>query len=255
MLQNIKIVLVETSRQGNIGSTARAMKTMGLTNLCLVNPKDDYLGGESVAFAAGAADVLHNTKIFNSLKDALDNTEIVFGTSIRQRSVSIPLLDMKQSADVIFESLNKNSKTNIALVFGRENSGLNNQELGACNYHIKIPTNPEYGSLNLSQAVQIASYEIYQKINAQQIEEKSDNKSQNIDYEEKPSFKEMEMYYEHLEEVLRKIEFIDTRSSRKLMLRFKKLYNKADVTKDELNILRGVLSSTIKYVERSILKG
>jgi len=249
MLQNIKIVLIETSRQGNIGSTARAMKTMGLTKLCLVNPKDDYLGGESVAFAAGAADVLHNAQIFSSLQDALDNTEIVFGTSIRQRSVSIPLLDMKKSADVIYDSLKKNSKINIALVFGRENSGLNNQELGACNYHIKVPTNLEYGSLNLSQAVQIASYEIYQKINAQKAKSQFEDNLANAEYEEKPSFKEMEMFYEHLEEVLRKIEFIDTRSSRKLMLRFKKLYNKADVTKDELNILRGVLSSTIKYAK------
>tara|TARA_R110002124_G_scaffold287281_1_gene472212 strand:+ start:1506 stop:2267 length:762 start_codon:yes stop_codon:yes gene_type:complete len=248
MLDRIKIVLVETSHQGNIGSTARAMKTMGLSRLCLVNPKDDYLGGESVALSAGASDVLQNAEVVSSLKEALTGCNLVFATSIRQRTVSIPLIDVKKTVDVIFDDFLKKESSDIAIIFGRENSGLKNDELGACNYHIKIATNPLYGSLNLSQAVQIICYEIYQKSLIQQ-----DNLNTNVIInpdELKPSFNEMEMFYEHLEEVLRTIDFIDNRSSKKLILRLKKLYNKADLNKDELSILRGILSKTVKYVER-----
>ena len=149
MLQNIRIVLVETSHTGNMGSVARAMKTMGLTNLWLVNPlvKPD---SQAIALAAGASDVIGNAHIVDTLDEALAGCSLVVGTSARSRTLPWPMLDPRECG---LKSVAEAANTPVALVFGRERVGLTNEELQKCHYHVAIAANPEYSSLNLAMAV------------------------------------------------------------------------------------------------------
>ena len=156
MLQNIRIVLVETSHTGNMGSVARAMKTMGLTNLWLVNPlvKPD---SQAIALAAGASDVIGNAHIVDTLDEALAGCSLVVGTSARSRTLPWPMLDPRECG---LKSVAEAANTPVALVFGRERVGLTNEELQKCHYHVAIAANPEYSSLNLAMAVQVIAYEV-----------------------------------------------------------------------------------------------
>jgi tRNA (cytidine32/uridine32-2'-O)-methyltransferase len=156
MLQNIRIVLVETSHTGNMGSVARAMKTMGLTNLWLVNPlvKPD---SQAIALAAGASDVIGNAQIVDTLDEALAGCSLVVGTSARSRTLPWPMLDPRECG---LKSVAEAEQAPVALVFGRERVGLTNDELQKCHYHVAIAANPEYSSLNLAMAVQVISYEV-----------------------------------------------------------------------------------------------
>lgn len=156
MLQNIRIVLVETSHTGNMGSVARAMKTMGLTNLWLVNPlvKPD---SQAIALAAGASDVIGNAQIVDTLDEALAGCSLVVGTSARSRTLPWPMLDPRECG---LKSVAEGQHAPVALVFGRERVGLTNDELQKCHYHVAIAANPEYSSLNLAMAVQVIAYEV-----------------------------------------------------------------------------------------------
>lgn len=156
MLQNIRIVLVETSHTGNMGSVARAMKTMGLTNLWLVNPlvKPD---SQAIATAAGASDVIGNAQIVDTLDEALAGCSLVVGTSARSRTLPWPMLDPRECG---LKSVAEGQHAPVALVFGRERVGLTNDELQKCHYHVAIAANPEYSSLNLAMAVQVIAYEV-----------------------------------------------------------------------------------------------
>ena len=156
MSSNINIVLVKTSHPGNIGSTARAMKTMGLKNLKLVSPKE-FPSDIANAKAVGCIDILEKADIYSSLVESLSSSKIVIGFSARSRKSSIPSLNMKQVIELI--SSNRNSL--ISVVFGNEQSGLSNEELQLCNYIVSIPTDNAYTSLNLASAVQIFSYEYF----------------------------------------------------------------------------------------------
>lgn len=156
MLHNIRIVLVETSHTGNMGSTARAMKTMGLTNLYLVNPliKPD---SQAIALAAGASDVIGNATIVDTLDDAIAGCSLVVGTSARSRTLPWPMLEPRECG---VRAVHEGEHAPVALVFGRERVGLTNDELQKCHYHVAIPANPDYSSLNLAMAVQILAYEV-----------------------------------------------------------------------------------------------
>ena len=156
MLQNIRIVLVETSHTGNMGSVARAMKTMGLTNLWLVNPlvKPD---SQAIALAAGASDVIGNAQIVDTLDEALAGCSTVVGTSARSRTLPWPMLDPRECG---LKSVAEGQHAPVALVFGRERVGLTNDELQKCHYHVAIAANPEYSSLNPAMAVQVIAYEV-----------------------------------------------------------------------------------------------
>lgn len=156
MLQNIRIVLVETSHTGNMGSVARAMKTMGLTNLWLVNPLVKT-GLPGHRLAAGASDVIGNAQIVDTLDEALAGCSLVVGTSARSRTLPWPMLDPRECG---LKSVAEAANTPVALVFGRERVGLTNDELQKCHYHVAIAANPEYSSLNLAMAVQVISYEV-----------------------------------------------------------------------------------------------
>ena len=164
MLENIRIILVNTSHTGNIGSAARAMKTMGLSQLVLVDPvrpPDE----KSTALAAGANDILANLRIVPTLAEAISDCSLVIGASARSRTLAWPMLDPRQAGQQLADgALNKT----VALVFGRERTGLTNEELQQCHYHVNIPANPEYSSLNVAMAVQTLCYEIRMSWLAQQ---------------------------------------------------------------------------------------
>ncbi|MCK5189233.1 MAG: RNA methyltransferase, partial [Methylococcales bacterium] len=157
MLANIRIVLVETSHPGNIGGVARAMKNMGFTNLYLVEPKI-FPHADATARASGADDLLASARLCATLADAISDCQIVIGASARSRSISWPERTPRECAEKLLLDAGKNE---VAIVFGRENSGLKNHELDLCRTLLKIPSNPDFSSLNLVCAVQMVCYEIF----------------------------------------------------------------------------------------------
>lgn len=238
-LDNIKIVLVETSHTGNMGSAARAMKTMGLTNLCLVNPiiKPD---SQSISLAAGASDIIKNAHICSSLTQAIADCNLVIGTSARSRSLQWPNLTPKVCADKIVQQA-LNSK--VALVFGRERVGLTNDELQKCDYHVSIPANPDYSSLNLAMSVQVLCYEIRMSmLNTQDLTSNPIEVAE-VDF---PTNADIERFYQHLQQTLLNTGFINANHPGQVMGRLRRLFTRAHVEQQELNILRGILTSIDK---------
>lgn len=233
MNSNIRIVLVNTSHPGNIGAAARAMKTMGLEQLYLVNPRY-FPHVDATARAAGADDILENAVITSSLFDALQGSSVVFGTSIRFRDVSLPKLEIKEASQLIIKEAREHIVT---IVFGPETSGLSNDDLDHCNYQLYIPTNPSFTSLNLAAAVQIVAYEVRNTDRAHDAMILSDN------LDELATIEEMRLFYKHLQEILVKIKFLDFKNPRKMLSRLKILFNRARVQKNEVNILRGILTA------------
>lgn len=238
-LDNIKIVLVETSHTGNMGSVARAMKTMGLSNLCLVNPiiKPD---SQSISLAAGASDIIKNAQLFFSLEQAIADCNLVIGTSARSRSLQWPNLTPKECADKIVQEA---ITTKVALVFGRERVGLTNDELQKCDYHVSIPANPDYSSLNLAMSVQVLCYEVRMSMLSMQYLNSGQKQITSIDY---PSNEDTERFYQHLEQTLLHTGFINANHPGQIMGRLRRLFTRARIEQQELNILRGVLASIDK---------
>jgi len=231
MLKNIRIVLVETTHPGNIGATARAMKNMGLTRLSLVKPHR-YPSHESSARAAGADDVLAAAQVCESLDQALEGCGLVFGASARSRSIPWPQLDPRQAAS---RAVQASAADEVALVFGREHAGLSNLELDRCNYLVTIPTNPEFASLNVAAAVQVLSYEL--RVAAQEAVPASPLN------EPLASAEERERFYQHLEQVLLDLEFLNPDNPKHLMRRLRRLFNRVELDCNEVNILRGILTA------------
>ncbi|WP_456379972.1 tRNA (cytosine(32)/uridine(32)-2'-O)-methyltransferase TrmJ [Thiolapillus sp.] len=230
-MENIRIVLVETSHGGNIGAVARAMKNMCLEELVLVQPKQ-FPTEEAMARASGADDILHEASIHQSLDEAVADCTLVVGTSARLRSVSWPQLDPRECAELVMQ---RSAVGKVALVFGRERTGLTNAELERCNYLVNIPANPDYSSLNLGMAVQVISYELMMQ----------SQQGRQLVTAERDLAKagDMQGLFKHLEQALEDIGFLDPRKSDKLMRRLKRLFYRAEPDLDELKILRGILSA------------
>ncbi|PLR36782.1 tRNA (cytosine(32)/uridine(32)-2'-O)-methyltransferase TrmJ [Chimaeribacter californicus] len=237
MLHNIRIVLVETSHTGNMGSTARAMKTMGLTNLYLVNPlvKPD---SQAISLAAGASDVIGNATIVDTLDEALAGCSLVVGTSARSRTLPWPMLEPRECGVKCSQAA---ESAPVALVFGRERVGLTNEELQKCNYHVCIPANPEYSSLNLAMAVQLIAYEVRVAWLDQQQRGQAP-----VPEEAYPLVDDLERFYGHLEQVLLQTGFIRPQHPGQVMSRLRRLFTRARPETQELNILRGILTSIEK---------
>jgi tRNA (cytidine32/uridine32-2'-O)-methyltransferase len=237
MLQNIRIVLVETSHTGNMGSVARAMKTMGLTNLWLVNPlvKPD---SQAIALAAGASDVIGNAHIVDTLDDALAGCSLVVGTSARSRTLPWPMLDPRECG---LKSIGEAAQAPVALVFGRERVGLTNDELQKCHYHVAIAANPDYSSLNLAMAVQVIAYEVRMAwLAAQEKEQPVEVNEDDVAY---PLVDDLERFYGHLEQTLLSTGFIRASHPGQVMNKLRRLFTRARPESQELNILRGMLAS------------
>ena len=238
LFSSIKVVLVGTTHPGNIGASARAMKNMGLLNLALVTPKE--FPSDAATFRSKAAkDVLENAQVFEHLKDAVADCELVIGTSARDRKVPWPVLNPKESAEEVAKSAQHHQ---IAIVFGREDRGLSNEELGLCNLHVHIPSDPDYSSLNLSQAVQILTYEIRFCLLEQQ-------ENQNNWDVELANNEQTERLIAHMDELMQEVEFYDIDNPRKLLLRVRRFFKRSRIDVMEANIFRGLFSTIQKKLK------
>ncbi len=233
MLDQIRIILVNTSHPGNIGSAARAMKTMGLSELVLVSPAD-FPHPKAQEMASGAGDILASATVVDTLAEAIADCTLVVGTSARSRTIPWPLLSPRQMA----EKLHSESPAGgtMALVFGREQSGLNNEELQQCHFHVQIPANPAYSSLNLASAVQVLAYEL--RVASLQEDVGADAWDYRL-----ATVDEMEKFFTHLQSVLVAIEFLKLSAPRKLMTRMRRLFLRARPDAMEMNMLRGMLTA------------
>ena len=232
LFKRLRFVLVETSRAGNIGATARAMKTMGFSDLVLVNPRfpDAQQQEEAVAFASGAQDILQGARIVGSIEEALADCHYVAALSARLREFSPPVMAPRALAETVCQMPQQ-----AALLFGNERYGLPNEAVARCNVLINIPANPDYSSLNLAQAVQVLAYEC--RVAALgDVAPASPVGFQGTH----ASGAQIDGMYAHLEQALVKIEFLDPDSPKKLMPRLKRLFSRTQLEQEEVNILRGI---------------
>jgi len=241
---HIRIVLVDTSHPGNIGATARAMKNMGLSQLYLVNPRQ-FPHPEAEWRSSNAEDILQRAKVCISLQEAIAGCYLVFGTSARRRIMSHPVVTPRQAAKKICTA--KNQPTT-ALVFGRESSGLTNAELEQCNYHLQIPANPEYSSLNLAAAVQVCCYELRMAMVDRQTTSSITEK--NSATNNLPTIDELAKLYQHIEQTMIKINFLKPDNPRRLMQRMRRIINRATIDKNDLDLLHGMMSAIDKIATR-----
>ena len=232
---SIRIVLVGTQHPGNIGSAARAMKTMGLSNLILVAPLK-YPDPEAFSLAASADDLLHSAKVVETLPEALQGCRLVIGTSARSRSIALPEFNPKQAALQLVE---KSHDSPVALLFGRERTGLENHELQLCHGSVYIPCNPDYTSLNLAAAVQILCYEI----RLQRMQTESEPSLLNQKMDTLPAdFEQLERFFTHLGEFMDDVDFHKGKAPDVIMQRVRRLFLRAKMDEREIKILRGLLS-------------
>jgi tRNA (cytidine32/uridine32-2'-O)-methyltransferase len=231
MIQNVRIVMVHTTHPGNIGGAARAMKNMCLAELVLVGPRD-FPCAEATARASGADDVLASARVVDSLADAVSDCRVVIGASARLRSVAWPVVCPREAARLAASEAGAGP---VAIVFGRESSGLSNDELDRCTHLVHIPTNPEFSSLNVAMAVQVLSYELMRTAGEPSPAlEENDPVASNA---------EMEGFFDHLAQALDDIGFTDERRAEKLLRRLRRLFHRAAPDSEEVNILRGILSA------------
>ena len=233
MLDNVRIVLVSTSDQRNVGSAARAMKTMGISDLVLVNPLE-IPEGKAAALAAGATDILAQARTVSSLTEAIADCQLTFAASARSRTLDWPMTTPREVAQKV---ITEGQTAKVAIVFGREATGLTNEELQLCHFHTHIPANPEYSSLNLAMAVQTLCYEVRVAYLAAEEAEYPDAEG---DY---PTAGEMEGFYQHLQRAITQSGFIVRNHPGKVMNKLRRLYTRTRPDKNELNILRGILTS------------
>ena len=246
LLSNFRIVLCQTSHPGNIGAAARAMKTMGLSQLYLVAPKQ-FPDPQATSLATNAADLLDTAKVFDTLEEALTGCALVIGLSARKRQLSHELLSSRQAALEAVNTINSaaaDQPQQVALLFGTEMSGLSNAELDLCQLLAMIPTNPDFSSLNVAAAVQVMCYEIRMALLDQQspLAELPNNqiKPKPDKVVELASVEEIEGMYQHLENTLINIGFLKPKTPGRIMQRLRRMYARARLEKEEVRILRGI---------------
>lgn len=230
-MKRTRIVLVNTSHPGNIGATARAMKNMGLEELYLVDPKV-FPSAEATARASGADDLLAKAVCVDRLDTAIGDVSLVIGASARSRTLPLPMLNPRACAELVQQQA---ESTRTAILFGRERTGLTNDELDRCHYLVQIPTNPDYPSLNVAAAVQVIAYEL--RMAAGLAVNQSPGRHRLATAEE------MELFYRHLEDTLIAVDFLDPDNPRQLMRRLRRLFSRVQPDENEINILRGILTA------------
>ncbi|TVQ84368.1 MAG: RNA methyltransferase [Chromatiaceae bacterium] len=240
----IRFVLVEPSLSANIGATARAMKTMGLTRLALVQPRQRP-DAEAIACASGADDLLATAAIHDDLVGALAGCRLVIGSSARPRSVQWPQVDPRACARLLCDEARQGD---VALLLGRERSGLSNEELARCHYLVQIPANPAFSSLNVAAAAQVFAYEVRQALLAPVEPAEAAGGTISEVYESPlATAEEMEGFFTHLAAVLVNIGYADPVQSRRLQRRLRRLFNRARPDRTEINILRGILRAAADH--------
>jgi len=236
-LENIDIVMVGTTHPGNIGAAARAMHNMCISNLVLVNPQCP-IGEIAYARASGANVILDSLRKAGSLQEAVQDSILVVATSARDRSLPWPELSPGLVAKKIAEL---NGQSRVALVFGREHSGLTNEELQICHYTVNIPTNPDFSSLNVASAIQVMCYEIFKTVGNQPETRQTEIQECAV------TSQQLEGFFRHLEQVMITTQFLDLENPGLLMQRLRRLYHRLEMSNNEVDILRGILSSVEKY--------
>lgn len=231
---NLRIVLVETTHSGNIGAVARAMRNMCLTELVLVNPRK-FPHPDAAARASGALAELDNAKVVGSLKEAIEDCKYVFGTTARERGLDWAPLDPQQTAEHI---VGAGPDTPCAIVFGRERSGLTNEEVEMCTHAVQIPTNPDFSSLNLGMAVQVLSYELMKLRSAEREVAKPE-----LDLAPADAFEAM---IEHMEQAMTHSGFFDPNDPRMTQRRMRQIYRQANLDAAQVNMLRGMWNSVLQ---------
>ncbi|MDR3428637.1 RNA methyltransferase [Silvimonas sp.] len=235
-LAQFRVVLSHTSHPGNIGSAARAMKTMGLQHLYLVNPKE-FPSDVARSLASSADDLLNRAIVVNSLEEALAGTTLQVAMTARRRELVQPLHTPRQLVpELVTEAIGGGT---IALVFGNETNGMTIDEVRLCNRLVTIPTNPDYSSLNLAQAVQVLCYELRAAL--------LDDVSHLAEKRQLPSHDYMELFYKHLEETLITIGFLRTKTPKRLMPRVRRIVQRAQLDQEEVDMLRGVLRAAVEF--------
>lgn len=247
-LGNVRVVLVNTAHPGNIGGAARALKNMGLSQLYLVAPRE-FPAANAVWRAAGAAELLDTAIVVDTLEEAVADCGLVVATSARERRIPWPLLTPREcGARAVAEA----PTHPVALVFGREDRGLTNEELQACNYHVHIPSNPDYSSLNLATAVQVLAYEV----RVAWLEAEQGAALSYADWDRPPArASDLELYFDHLRQALGELGFIDPDNPRQTMTRLRRLFSRVRPDDMELGILRGMLTAIQNHIHRSGGKG
>ena len=234
-LHRLRIVLVEPTHPGNIGATARAMKAMGLDRLCLVAPAR-FPSAEATARAAGADDVLHEARVVDFVDEALTGCGLVLGTTARTRRIEWPVIDVREGAR---RAVAQAAETPVAVLFGRERSGLTNAEIDRCHALIRIPATARFSSLNVAAAVQIVAYEMrLAACGASVVPADPESPSATAD--------ELEGFYRHLEATLVRIGYLDPAAPKLLMRRLRRLFSRAGPDRAEINILRGILTAATR---------
>lgn len=234
----INIVLVETSHPGNIGSAARAMKTMGLSKLSLVNPKD-FPSGDANALSGNARDVLDNATIYPSLEEAIKQSTFVYATSARNRSINWPTVNPEKAAEQIIDQVTGDKE--ISIVFGREDRGLTNEELQLANFHLEIPANPEYPVLNIAMSVQIVTYELF----------KNTNNTEDREWRDYPEInsEDLQRLIDHFVETSIELDMIDPKNPSQIIARIKRMFSRLQPDSMEGNYLRGFLTAINKRLK------
>ncbi|MDO8990271.1 MAG: RNA methyltransferase [Sideroxyarcus sp.] len=237
MLENIRVVLSHTTHPGNIGAAARAMKTMGLHHLYLINPRY-FPDPQATAMAAGADDVLQNAVVCSSIDEALQGVVFTVAMTARLRDISIAV---KTPREAMQEVLQQAATQPVALLFGTEMSGLTNEEMGKAQLGVNIPANPDFSSLNIAASVQVIAYEL--SVAAQNYQPET---PQIVP----ATHERVEGLYAHLEKTLFEIGFFTTQNPARLMQRLRRLYSRTRLEDEEINILRGMLTVTTEYNAR-----
>ncbi len=256
MLASLRVVLVNTTHPGNIGGVARAMKNMGVSQLVLVEPRA-FPDDAAFARAAGATDVLDQARVVETLDQAVAGCQLVVGASARGRHIPWPVVDPRQLAEQVMSVFAAASaeRPQVALVFGREDRGLTNDELHRCHRHVHIPSNPDFSSLNLAAAVQVVCYEL--RMASLAAEQGSADAQASVDRHwgtawdiESASSDELERLFIHMAKVMTDIEFLDPDNPRQLMARLRRLYLRTHLDRVEVSILRGILTAMEKVISK-----
>ena len=252
MLDRIRIVMVNTSHAGNIGSAARAMKTMGLSNLWLVDPLEfPKRKDKADAMASGATDLVAQAHVVATLDEALAGCGLVLGASARQRRIPWPHVTAEKAAGL---ALAQAANSDIAILFGREQSGLTNDELQRCHVHLEIPGNPEYPVLNVASAIQVVCYELRKQWLAREDAPGAAPVQMPVElvrWDDEPAGADkLEQFFVHCEQTLLEIGFFEADTPKKLMARVRRLFMRARPDERELRMLRGILSSAQQAARR-----
>lgn len=239
----IQFVLLGTTHSGNIGAAARAMKTMGVTQMALVKPKE-FPNAEAISRASGADDLLMNAKVCDTMEQAISDSKLVIGTTARKRHVNIPVIDGEQAAKLLVTEAQSHP---VSLVFGKERYGMTNDEVQHCHYLVRLPTVEDFSSLNLAAAIQVLAYECRKA--ELDLADSSDSGSPDANFNEDiVSAEAMESFYQHYFKVMEEALYLRKEGHESIKHKIRLMYNRIRPQKHEIDILRGFLTK----VERKI---